>query len=1041
MKNPLNLLSRTPTARPRRGAQLAALGLTAALMSACLAPEAPDAEVQTSARIYGMPLHGSLNDVVGILYEISCQDGSTVSQYVPLEQEHLPPWLLPAGAGTQHSFADLLTVLPPGQCTVTATPMQAPGVPSGDCEPLTQTVTIQAGVTNEIVMMLQCEGDPTGGLDAVAGLNHPPQISGLAVLPSKFVLTCEDATIEPIVTDPDGDDVTNTVTVTSAPAGAVYTLTQDAAGQWIFNASTPGQYTLEIEATDIFGAVTTLSFPIHVSQGDPDACDPEVCCLLPDGTTSTIDADDCAAAMGQVVADDQCAPADPICCTSGEIISYTAPGPQCPNGDQLIPNTFCEEVCCEIGGQQVTVNRLECDNTGSELYAGACVVEQCCQQPDGSYQVVQDADDCGGAFVQDALCDTSPTCCLLPDQTLTSTDVSSCVQQNGAPQDEGCETCALEPAGVPVFSACPATLTPTQSDWSTVAGSLLWRDADAIQTNPTFPFASTPMFGYVLDSDANGVVAPGDDLHMLTLGTTATSPANMDLNLVDATNGALVASYGPVQTFHKPAIADLNSDGVIELLTIDDQNHLTALNVDPATNQLVVAWQSPLAFTGNSALAVQPHDLDLDGDLEVVVGAQVFDSNGALLYQLTGVGARARVTVGDLDLDGVAEIVMSDGIYDGATGQLEHALPQSALAPVRYHEAIVQADGDPEGEIARVGNGVVEIYDQDGALLHTGASTGASVNIGAPCTADFDGDGQSEFAFVTRPPFGNQAVATRVRMHELDGTFVWERPFLAGEYHSCAAGDLDGDGAAELLVGVDDFHILEGATGATLFQDSRVQNGASMRPYGDNAIPTITDVDGDGASEVAVVWSPTTQGQRAEVVLYEPTIGWQDLGESWNAMDWYTNRLTALGRAFGAQPLPWLGAGLTQAKARLSSGVDLGVQIDGVCIDACGPGATADISIQIHSLATGVAVNTGGSIDVSLYADNAGTLQLIGTYPVSVPSPLFNSAAGQLITIPVSAIGADGLVAVVDDDGTGQGVHPECDEGNNQSYWDANPCD
>ena len=1026
------------------------LGVAAAITASLFGCQPIDENLdphEPNMRIYAMPLLSGLDDVAGIQYDIICADGTTVSQYVALEDEALPAWLQPAGGGDQHAFADLLTVLPVGQCTVTATPMQAPGVVSEDCQPLTQIVDVQPEVTTEIVLMLQCEGDPNGALDVVAGLNHPPQITALGLEPSKFVETCEDAIIAPSVVDPNGDAFTLQLTVGQTPAGAIYSLTQLPSGEWVFNASTPGQYELKLVATDIYGATTALTFPLHVSQGSNDACDPEVCCELPDGTTSTVASSDCAAAMGQVVADDLCMPVGEICCAQGELISYLAPGPDCPPDDYQVPMESCDVVCCDVGGAQVQVNRFECDATGAFVSDGACIVEQCCEQPDGTFQTVTDPADCGGAFVQDALCDYSPTCCLLPDNTLQSLSTSECVDQGGAPGDEGCEACMIDPAGTPFFATCDGQVTATNSDLANLVGTVAFKDPNVVTANSVnVGFAATPMFGHVVDTNANGFIDVNDALYMVVLGSRGNSPGRMDLNLVDPNTSALLATQRRVMPMHKPAIVDLDGDGVVEIMGINDQNELFALNYNAATSNFTTVWTSPLAIS-SGPLAVQPVDVDSDGSVELIVGGEVFDANGVLISTLTTTGAvRGSVAVGDYDLDGIAEVVLSDGVYDPLTGQQEISLAHGSFSTAQFHEVLIQADGDMEAEIARYGAASVEVFDQDGALISTGASNGLAFNIGPACTADFDGDGDSEIAVVFRPPIGT--TPPRVRFHDTDGAYLGETILSnvapSGVSHfSCSAGDLDGDGVAEVLVSAQDFYLIQNPLGTNraVHRYTHQQNGAPMNASGDNVIPTITDVDRDGQAEIAVSWSPTTPGQSTEVVLYRATPGMADLNPWWQSYDYYTNRLAPSSRPHGAHPLPWLGGELMHAKAAQVSGIDLGVQIDGVCIETCDPGETADISIQVHNPPTGVAVPSGGTIDVAIYANNAGSFSLIGVYPVPVGVPSFNSAAGQLISIPVSAIGADGLIAVVDDDGTGAGVINECREDNNFAFWDANPCD
>ena len=79
-------------------------------------------------------------------------------------------------------------------------------------------------------------------------------------------------------------------------------------------------------------------------------------------------------------------------------------------------------------------------------------------------------------------------------------------------------------------------------------------------------------------------------------------------------------------------------------------------------------------------------------------------------------------------------------------------------------------------------------------------------------------------------------------------------------------------------------------------------------------------------------------------------------------------------------------------------------------------------------------------LSVALYADNGGIRTLLSTqslgriaYPGDLLAPL-------TFTIALSDIGSDGLVAVVDDDGTGAGSQNECDESNNTATWNEATC-
>src|SRR5262249_26895616 len=138
------------------------------------------------------------------------------------------------------------------------------GGASTECAPTSGTATVFGGSTTEVLLVSQCKGDPNGGLDARTALNDPPQIDRIKIDPSKFVPNCEGATLRVSASDPNGDAIDYTWAIISGPAGATLAPSGSSAK---FHGD-PGDYTLSVTATDIYGAATSLTFPIHVTSAD-----------------------------------------------------------------------------------------------------------------------------------------------------------------------------------------------------------------------------------------------------------------------------------------------------------------------------------------------------------------------------------------------------------------------------------------------------------------------------------------------------------------------------------------------------------------------------------------------------------------------------------------------------------------------------------------------------------------------------------------------------------------------------------------------------
>ena len=235
--------------------------LLSPLLACADPPETPPAVGALSAALQ-FPL--SAHDVTAVRFDIvpaggSCDDPALTSKNIPLESEPLPASIAGPGAG-MHQFADGLFVLAPGSYLACATPL-AGGAPSVDCARAQATAVVVAGQTTEALLVSQCQGKPSGGLDVVVALNDPPQIGGLELSPSTFITTCEQATLTVTATDPDGDAISYAWEVVSGPSGP----SLHPAGAAATFSGPAGDYLLSVKATDVHGASTVLTFPVHVS--------------------------------------------------------------------------------------------------------------------------------------------------------------------------------------------------------------------------------------------------------------------------------------------------------------------------------------------------------------------------------------------------------------------------------------------------------------------------------------------------------------------------------------------------------------------------------------------------------------------------------------------------------------------------------------------------------------------------------------------------------------------------------------------------------
>ncbi len=161
----------------------------------------PERQPQDTGLALAIDFQGD-TDVGGFRFEVRECDGDLVKEETKSLEDLVIPGMIPEfvdgpfDADSRHLFADYFTTIEPGCYDVAVEPVTTSGAPSQDCSPAVATeVFVVNGKTTEILMISQCKGDETGGLDVVAALNHPPSIKSIDYSPSKFVHECEIADV------------------------------------------------------------------------------------------------------------------------------------------------------------------------------------------------------------------------------------------------------------------------------------------------------------------------------------------------------------------------------------------------------------------------------------------------------------------------------------------------------------------------------------------------------------------------------------------------------------------------------------------------------------------------------------------------------------------------------------------------------------------------------------------------------------------------------------------------------------------------------
>lgn len=316
-------------------------------------------------------------------------------------------------------------------------------------------------------------------------------------------------------------------------------------------------------------------------------------------------------------------------------------------------------------------------------------------------------------------------------------------------------------------------------------------------------------------------------------------------------------------------------------------------------------------FVGSGATGAYVVEGPIVGDVEV--GADH-------LAEMYGDGLDA-VALGDLDGDGLADLLVgASAVGSGGEAWWVRAPVEGSMAAADFDVRVVGDDGRLGDDRACVGSAVV-LFDLDGDALadpvvsapghdevhvFTGEETGDLDAVDAPVTfegeqdgdgtgvallaADLDGDGVGDLAIgaphaASEGGAGGAVFLQRGPVTE-GGTLADADARLGADQDNAyaggalASGDLDGDGATDLLVGAprsnDDGGVVYVLTDVPFGVGALTDAATRVLGTDDHQLGyafSVGDLDGDGAQDVALHANTSDLSEEACWVRYGPLDG------------------------------------------------------------------------------------------------------------------------------------------------------------------------